>query len=74
MREVQYFRAAKTTHRFNKNQKVWIRCRHQNHLQIWFKFRGKGRYVSGIAGRFEPYVGEIKTIEVDDEFADRVEG
>jgi len=74
MREVQYFKAAKQTHRFNENQKVWVRCNLANHLEIWFKFRGKGRYVTGTADKFALYVGEIKTIKVDDDFADRIEG
>ena len=45
---VQYFKAAKRTHRFNENQKVWIRHTFSNHMEVWFKWRGKGRYVSGL--------------------------
>lgn len=74
MREVKYFRAIKQTHRFNKNQKVWIRCGYGNHMHVWFKWRGKGRYVSGVIDRFAKCVGEIKKIPVDEAFANRIEG
>lgn len=74
MKNVQYFRAVKATHRFNENQKVWIRVRYANHLYIWHKWRGSGRYVAGVIDRFAKAVGELKTIEVDDDFADRIEG
>ena len=73
MREVQYFKATKQTNRFNKNQKVWIKLNMANCLMVWFKYRGKGRYVSGMCDKLAPYVGEIKTIEVDDSFAERIE-
>ena len=72
MREVQYFKAVKSTNRFRENQKVWIRQDFANHLWIRFKYRGKGRYVNGTIDRLAPAVGELKTIEVDDEFGDRI--
>lgn len=71
---VQYFRAAKQTHRFRQNQKVWIRANFANHLWVWFKWRGSGRYVSGTLDKFDKCVGEIKTIEVEDDFAKRIYG
>ena len=45
---VKMFKAKKQTNRFNKNQKVWITLEFGNHAYIRFKFRGKGRYVSGV--------------------------
>lgn len=70
--EVEYFKASKTTKRWNVNQKVWVRYRFANHLYVWFKFRGSGRYVSGVVGRFSSAVGEIKSIEVSDSFGKRI--
>lgn len=70
--EVQMFKAARKTNRWNANQRVWIRFRHANHLNVWFRFRGKGRYVSGIVDRFSPSVGSLSTIEVSDAFAARI--
>lgn len=72
--EVQYFKATKQTHRFNKNQRVWIRLHSGNSLYIWFKWRGSGRYATGIIGTNHPSVGEIKTIEVSDDFARNIKG
>jgi len=71
---IKYFRALRDTHRFRKNQKVWIRTWHHNHYDIRFKFRGKGRYISGIIDNSSPAVGEIKEIEVEDGFAKRTQG
>lgn len=73
MREIQYFKAARQTPRFRKNQTVWIRQMFANHIWIRFKFRGRGRYVNGTIGKLSTAVGEIKNAEVDDEFADRIE-
>ena len=72
-REVQYFKASRAAHCFSKNQVIWIRYRDQNRLQIWFK-SPEGRYVSRTVGRFAPFVSKIETIEVDNTFADRIEG
>ena len=73
MKEVQYFKAAKNTHRFNANQKVWIALNCANHMRIWFRWRGRGRYVSGVIDKWSGVVSEIKTIEVEAAFAKRIE-
>lgn len=49
---VMMFKAQRQTNRFRKNQKVWVRRRFGNHLEIRFKYRGKGRYVNGVISRF----------------------
>ena len=73
------FKAAKRTNRFNKNQKVWIEWEFGNHLHIRFKWRGNGRYVSGVIDRHNAYctaphpaVGtyDYKLIQIDKRFAD----
>ena len=69
---VKYFKTTKQTKRFNKNQKVWITLECANHLYVKFKYRGKGRYVNGTVDKFAKYIGEIKTIEVDKNFASRL--
>ena len=74
MMEIQYFKATKQTRRFNENQKVWISWRHANHLDIYYKWRGKHRYCRGTIDRWSKPVGELKTIEVDDAFARRIIG
>ena len=70
--KIEYFKATKKTRRFNKNQKVWISLNCANHLYINFKWRGKGRYVRGIIDKHIPTVGEIKEIEVDKIFGERI--
>jgi hypothetical protein len=72
MTKVKYFKAQRRTNRFNENQKVWIRMEYANHLEIYFRWRGKGRYVGGTIDKFASAVGEIKEIDVDDFFAKRV--
>lgn len=72
MTKVKLFRAVKRTNRFNQNQKVWISFENGNFLNIWYRYRGKGRYVRGIIDRFSPVIGEIKEIDVSDEFAERI--
>jgi len=72
--KVQYFKSTRRTHRFNENQKVWISLNCANHMYIWYKWRSKGRSVRGIIDKFDKAVGEIKTIDVDDDFAKRVYG
>ena len=75
MMKVQYFKAKKATHRFNKNQKVWVSWRHANCLDIYYRFRGKHRYVRGTIDRWrKTVVGELKTIDVDEKFARRIIG
>lgn len=70
--KVEYFKSAKKTNRFNENQKVWISLNFANHLWVWFRWRGKGRYVSGTIDKFAASVGEIKTADVSDDFAMRI--
>jgi len=67
--EIKYFKYTKKTRRFNKNQKVWIVEEYSNHMDIAFKWRGSGRWVKGVIDRFTKCVGEIKTIEIKDSFA-----
>ena len=74
MIEVQYFKATMRTHRFNKNQRVWVRFKYSNHMLIWHKFRGKHRYVSGIINNLHPSVGVIKAAMVEDAFGLRIRG
>jgi hypothetical protein len=71
---VKMFKATRSTNRFNKNQAVWVSFDHANHLDIYFKFRGSGRYVRGVIDKSSPVVGEIKSIDVDGEFASRITG
>jgi hypothetical protein len=70
--KISFFKSKKITHRFRENQKVWIRYQYGNHLDIVFRWRGKGRYVGGRIDRERPEIGEIHTIEVDDEFGRRM--
>ncbi len=65
---VQMFKAAKQTRRFRKNQKVWITWQHGNHLDIRFKWRGRGRFVHGTIDHYAPAVGLIREIDVSDSF------
>ncbi|RLD85288.1 MAG: hypothetical protein DRJ07_03380 [Bacteroidetes bacterium] len=74
MKDIQYFKSKKHTHRFRKNQKVWIRYANANHLELFFKFKGKGRWIKGICDKFALWVGEIKTISVEDKFANFILG
>ena len=69
---MEYFQATKKTNRFNKNQIVWIKNNYANHLDIRFKFRGSGRYVSGVIDKDNKAVGEIKSILVKDKFFNRI--
>ena len=74
MATVEYFRARKQTHRFRKNQKVWISHNFANHLAIFFRWRGAGRYVRGKMDKFQPAIDldDIREIEVSDSFMDRL--
>lgn len=68
--KIQMFKAKRQTNRFNENQKVFIRNNYANHLDVVYKYRGKGRrYVTGTCDKFANFVGEIKTIDVQDSFA-----
>ena len=70
--KVQYFKAQEESNRYRKWQKVWVRLNCANHLYTYHKWRGNGRYVEGIIDKFSPLIGEIKTIEVDSDFAERI--
>lgn len=71
--KIQYFKALKNTKRFRKNQKVWVCVRHNNYLEVYSKWRGKGRYTYSTLDRWDSgVVGGLKEIEVDDEFYKRV--
>jgi hypothetical protein len=74
MKTVSLFKAQKTTKRFNLNQKVWIVHHNGNSMVVFFKWRGKGRYVNGIVDSKSPCVGELKEIEVSKSFYDRIMG
>ena len=69
--KVRLFRAARDSHRWRANQKVWIELLCANHMYVRFRWRGRGRYVRGIVDRFTCAVGEIKTIGIDRDFAER---
>jgi hypothetical protein len=72
MATVTMFKATERTPRFNANQRVFVSFEHANHLDIYFKFRGSGRYVRGVIDKASPARGELKAIEVDDSFAARI--
>lgn len=67
--QIKYFKATRDTKRFKKKQKVWVTLDCANHLYVRFKYRGNGRYVNGVCDKFANYVGEIKTIMVEESFA-----
>jgi len=69
---LKMFKAAKETHKYRKNQKVWIESEYPNHLLVRFKWRGDGRYVSGTQDKHSCCVGEIHEVEVDEEFGNRI--
>lgn len=72
--EIEYFKVLKQTKRFNKNQTVFVRFNMANHMHIYFKWRGKGRYVQGTIDKFATCVGKIKKMNVEDAFAKKVMG
>lgn len=49
---IEIFKSAKKTKRFNNNQIVFVVRNYANHLIIVYKYRGKGRYVSGVMDKF----------------------
>lgn len=71
---LRFFKAQKQTKRFRKNQKVWVVHDFSNHLHIRFKWRGKGRYVIGIISKDSQVIGEMREIEVANDFGCRVLG
>jgi hypothetical protein len=70
--KIKYFKTTKQTNRFSKNQKVWVVSEQANHLYIVFNYRGKGRYVKGVADKFAKYVGDLKEIDIQPSFAKRL--
>lgn len=81
MKVIKYFKAKVDTKKFKKNQKVWVTIECGNHLHITSKWRGKGRWVSGIMAKFDSSYenlsriignGGIKEMEVTDDFYNRV--
>ena len=78
MASLEMFKSKNKTHRFNKNQKVWIQYRYANHSDIVFKWRGKGRYVRGKIDNWGTksvdYRYDLKQIEVTDKFYDFITG
>ena len=76
MVKILYFKAKKRTKRFKKNQKVWVIEDCGNHAYIVFRYRGKGRYVTGIINKYKSSfgynnaIGEdgFKEIEVNEKF------
>lgn len=78
--QVKMFKAQKDTNRFRKNQKVWIKDEYANYLSIRYRYRGRGRYVSGFMAKWassydgwSSIIGDegLKTIVVDYQFAKR---
>jgi len=75
MTTVHLFKAQRQTRRFRRNQKVWVGSIEQDHLRIWFRWRGKGTYVRGIIGRFDrKEVGPLIEVDVTEEFAMQMRG
>lgn len=74
MPEVEFFISQKESRRFKKGQKIWIRNNCTNYLDIWFKWRKKGRYVQGRIDKLSPCVGTIRSIEVNEKLFNRVKG
>ena len=73
MKKIQYFKALKNTKRFRKNQKVWVCIRQANYLEVYSKWRGKGRYTYSTVDKwYSGVVGELKEIEVSNEFHKKV--
>lgn len=74
--KVKMFRAQTRTRRFRKNQKVWVREEHGNHLSVWFRWKGSGRYVQGTIDKFHNTVGllPLKEFTVSNEFAQNIRG
>lgn len=73
MPKVLMFKAAKDTRRFKRNQKVWISYLFSNHMTVYHKFRGSGRWVRGVVDRGNSVVGVIHEVEVDQRFAREIE-
>lgn len=74
MSKVKYFKALEQSNQFNKNQKIWVVRQFPSDGYMWIvhKWRGKGRYIRAQISLDAKYIGEIKEIEVSDEFAGRI--
>lgn len=81
MKIIKYFKAKVNTKKFRKNQKVWITLELGNHLYIISRWRGKGRYVSGVIAKWDSSYnnlsriigdGGIKEMEVTNDFYTRI--
>lgn len=48
------FKAKEQTRRFRKNQKVFITALFTKHARIRYKWRGSGRWVSGVINKSSP--------------------
>jgi hypothetical protein len=77
--KIEMFKAKKQTGRFNENQDVWVIFNYANHLDIRFKYRGKGRYVNGVIDKWNTngtklneVIGEIKSIDISEAFYKRL--
>lgn len=81
MKTIKYFKAQKSTKKFNKNQKVWVVLECANHLFIKSKWRGKGRMVFGYLSKwngtgksYNPIIGDkgISSMEIGEDFYNRL--
>lgn len=81
MKTVKYFKAQVNTKKFKKGQVVWVTIEQGNHLYIISRWRGKGRYMSGMMAKwdssyrnFSSIIGNsgIKEMDVTEEFYNRV--
>lgn len=72
MPTLEMFKSKNRTHRFRKNQKVWIQYRYGNHSDIVFKWRGSGRYVRGKISNYDTnsfdFRYDLKEIDVTEKF------
>jgi len=71
--KVKMFKAQRDGYRYNKNQKVWIVQEHANYYQVTHKFRGRGRYIKSKIDKTSSIVGDIKEVQVKEDFALRHE-
>ena len=74
LKTISYFKALKETRRFRKNQKVWIVHEYGNFCIIKFRYRGSGRYVSGILNKENQTVANatFKEITVHEDFYNKI--
>jgi len=70
--KIKMFKTTKETKRFSKNQKVFITKVDDACFHIKFKYRGKNRYVKGTIGKHHKAIGEIKEIDIDEDFYKRL--